>query len=97
MNRTTNKGRRTWTTTTSVTLMLRNGEHRQSTLRAGETLDGFAAAAARQFGEQLVRVAYSSTEICVETGEVADVTTSWFTKGELAEVSERARRVAAIW
>lgn len=97
MNRTTNNGRRTWVTTTTYTLMLRNGEHKHAATRPGETLERIAAAAHRQYGDQLVRLAYNSTEICRETGEVADTTTGWFTNNELLEAADRQARLGNIW
>lgn len=88
--------RRTWTTTTTVIAALRNHRHYTRTLRADEKLDEYVARLSNEYGPELVRVSYMTTTICNETREIAEVTTSWFTDGEVVEAVQKLARFVGI-
>jgi hypothetical protein len=88
--------RRTYIVTTSGTLILRDGRHILCYIGAGERLDEWAARMAEVHGAQLARVAYCSSEVCVSTGAIVGLTTTWYTAGELADLVEREAHVAKL-
>lgn len=90
------KANRTWKKTTTVTAIMADGEHKLLTLGGGESLERFVGKMAIDYGRNLLRVAFCNSEICDQTGEIADLTTSWYTKAELAEAADRYNLTAPL-
>jgi hypothetical protein len=59
-------------------------------------LEPWIARLALTSSKKLIRVAYISTEVCDQTGEMWDITTSWFTTAEIQECVKTFACVSTI-